>query len=377
MRDQRLDKWADVLVNYSLRAKAGETAILLGDVEAFPLIEAAYERFILEGVKVECYLLQRSLTEFLLKHGTEEQLSFTPYARLKGVEKADLSLYIGANSNSKMLSQIPPKKQSMAAAGYKPILDTILGRSAKNQLRWCTTMYPTPSGAQDAEMGNSGYEEFIFNAGFLNEDAPVYSWQCLEKQQESMKNFLETKKELRFRNQQGTDLCVNIDGMKWVNCCGTCNFPDGEVFSGPNLKAQDGGVNGTVRFAMPTIYRSVEVHDIELTFQKGAVVEAKASKNEAFLKEMIAQDPGAKFVGEIAIGTNFRIQKCTKNILFDEKIGGTFHLALGKGYPETGNTNESALHWDMIFDLRNGGTIHADGELIAENGRFARSDWPT
>ena len=127
---------------------------------------------------------------------------------------------------------------------------------------------------------------------------------------------------------------------------------------------------------MPTIYRNVEVHDIELTFKNGAVIEAKASKNEAFLKEMIAQDPGAKFVGEIAIGTNFRITKCTKNILFDEKIGGTFHLALGKGYPETGNTNESALHWDMIFDLREGGTIHADGELIEENGRFTRPDWP-
>ena len=164
--------------------------------------------------------------------------------------------------------------------------------------------------------------------------------------------------------------------MKWVNCCGMFNFPDGEVFTGPNLKAPDGGVNGIVRYSMPTIYRNVEVHDIELTFRNGAVVDVKASKNEAFLKEMIAQDSGAKFVGEIAIGTNFRIQKCTKNILFDEKIGGTFHLALGKGYPETGNANESALHWDMIFDLREGGTIHADGELVEENGHFARSEWP-
>lgn len=376
MRDQRLDNWAEVLVCYSLGAKKGQKAFLLGDVEAYPLIEAAYERFILEGVKVECFLLQRAMSEFLLKNGSDEQIAYTPPGRLMGVEKADLYLFVGANSNSKMLSQIHPKKQSLAAAGYKPILDLILGRGAQKTLRWCTTMYPTPSAAQDAEMGNSAYEEFVMNAGFLNDDAPIYSWRTLEKQQEQLMQFLQGKKELRFQNAQGTDLRVNVEGMTWVNCCGIFNFPDGEVFTGPNLKAADGGVNGVVRYAMPTIYKNVEVHDIELTFKNGAVVEAKASKNEPFLHEMISQDPGAKFVGEIAIGTNYRVDKCTKNILFDEKIGGTFHLALGKGYAETGNCNESALHWDMIFDMRQGGTIHADGELIQENGRFTRTEWP-
>lgn len=376
MRDQKLDDWAEVLVSYSLEAKKGQAALLLGDREAIPLIEAAYEKFILKGVKVECMILHKGLTEFFLKHGNDEQLSFTPWARLAGVEKNDLYLFIGANSNSKMLSQIPPKRQSLAAAGYKPILDTILGRSAEGELRWCTTMFPTPSAAQDAEMGNIEYEEFISNAGFLNDDAPIVSWQNLKKAQDHLISFLKEKKELHFQNKAGTDLKVNIAGMKWENCCGLFNFPDGEVFTGPNLKAANGGVNGIARFSLPTIYRNVEVHNIELVFKKGAVVQAKASKNEAFLLEMVAQDPGAKFVGEIAIGTNFRIQKCTKNILFDEKIGGTFHLALGKGYPETGNTNESALHWDMIFDLREGGTIHADGELIEENGRFVRPEWP-
>lgn len=376
MRDQRLDKWAEVLVSYSLGAMAGQTALLLGDIDALPLMEAAYEKFVLEGVKVECLFLQRSQAEFLLKHGSDEQISFTPFARLSASEKYDLYLFIGAISNSKVLSQIDPKRQSLAAAGYKPILDVIMRRAADNKLRWCSTLFPTPAAAQDAEMGNLGYEEFVLDAAFLNDDAPILSWQMLRKSQESLRLFLEGKKELRFQNREGTDLRVNVEGMTWVNCCGLFNFPDGEVFTGPNLKAADGGVNGVARFSMPSIYRNVEVHDIELIFKKGAVVEAKASKNESFLREMIAQDPGAKFVGEIAIGTNFRIQKCTKSILFDEKIGGTFHLALGKGYPETGNCNESALHWDMIFDLREGGTIHADGELVEENGRFARSDWP-
>lgn len=376
MRDQRIDKWANTLVSFSLCAKPHQSAFLLGDPEAMPLIEAVYEKLILAGVKVECFLLPRSFSEFLLKNGSEEQLSFTPLARLAGVQKYDFYLSIGANSNSKMLSQIDPKQHRLASIGNKIIVDTILERSAQGEMSWCLTMFPTSSAAQDAEMGNKEYEEFVLNAGFLNDADPIKSWEALEKRQNHLIQVLEKKKELLFQNAQGTNLRVNIQGMKWVNCCGRINFPDGEVYTGPNLQAPNGGVNGIVRYSLPTIYRNVEVHDIELHFKNGAVVQAKASKNEAFLHEMIAQDAGAKFVGEIALGTNYRIQKCTKNILFDEKIGGTFHLALGKGYPETGNRNESALHWDMIFDLRPGGTIYADEEVIVKDGRFIHEEWP-
>lgn len=377
MRDQRIDKWAEVLVTFSLAVKKDQTVLISGDLEAMPLLEAAYEHLILAGAKVELIVLQRSLSEFLLKYGSEDQIAFTPIARLAAVNSYDFYLYIGANSNSKMLSQINPKKQSLTAASNKPITDTILGRSAKGEMQWCYTMYPTPAAAQDAEMGTTEFENFVLNAGFLQDTNPAASWQVLEKKHDHLIQFLEQRKELRFQNHQGTDLRVNIEGMKWVNCCGKVNFPDGEVFTGPNLKAPDGGVNGVVRYSLPTIYRNVEIHDIELVFKNGAVTQAKASKNEAFLLEMISQDAGAKFVGEIAIGTNYRIQKCIKNILFDEKIGGTFHLALGKGYPETGNTNESALHWDIIFDLRQGGTIYADDTLIVENGKFAKPEWPS
>lgn len=376
MRDQRIDKWAEVLVTFSLAVKKGQTVLISGDLEAMPLLEAAYERLILAGAKVELIVLQRSLSEFLLKHGSDEQIAFTPIARMAAVNAYDFYLYIGASSNSKMLSQVNPKKQSLAAAGNKPITDTILGRSAKGEMQWCYTIYPTPAAAQDAEMGTTEFEKFVLNAGFLQDNNPAASWQTLEKKQDHLIQFLEQRKELRFQNYQGTDLRVNIEGMKWVNCCGRVNFPDGEVFTGPNLKALDGGVNGVARYSLPTIYRNVEIHDIELVFKNGAVTQAKASKNEAFLLEMISQDAGAKFVGEIAIGTNYHIQKCIKNILFDEKIGGTFHLALGKGYPETGNTNESALHWDIIFDLRQGGTIYADDTLIVENGKFSKPEWP-
>ena len=179
MRDSRINKWADVLVNFSLSSKPGETAFLLGDPEALPLIEATYEQFILAGVKVECILMHRPLTEFLLKHGSDDQIQFTPFARFAGVEKYDIYLYIGANTNSKMLSQIHPSKQSLAAKGNKPIVETILNRSAEGKMRWCYTMFPNSSAAQDTEMGNQEYNEFILNAGFLNDASPVASWMDL------------------------------------------------------------------------------------------------------------------------------------------------------------------------------------------------------
>ena len=190
-------------------------------------------------------------------------------------------------------------------------------------------------------------------------------------------DFLSDKKELHFKNGNGTDLLVNIAGMKWVNLCGTINFPDGEIYTGPNLNAPDGGVNGIVKYDFPTIYRGVEVDGIELVFEKGAVVNIKASRNEDFLRSMIDQDAGAKFVGEIALGTNYCVNTGVKDILFDEKIGGTFHTALGMGYPETGNTNQSALHWDLVCDLRNDGVVYADKEKIFENGEFMFDDWPS
>lgn len=171
--------------------------------------------------------------------------------------------------------------------------------------------------------------------------------------------------------------------MTWINCDGHENFPDGEVFTGPNLQAADGGVNGVVRYSFPAVYRGREVHDIELTFEKGRVVDAKASKNLDYLLAMLDQDEGARSLGEIAVGTNYQIQRYTKNTLFDEKIGGTFHAAVGAGYPETGNSNSSGLHWDMVCDLRaddgpgSGGTVEVDGEIISKDGRFVFEGWPS
>jgi len=370
MRDIRVDRWADVLVHYSLQAKRGQYAIITGDLGAMPLMEACYEKMIEAGVHVDVMLSPYDWKEILLAKGDSDQLTFTSPALLHAVERCDIYLGIGSESNAKLLANADTSKQALHSKARQPILNSLLGRAAEKKARWAYTHFPTPAAAQEADMGTREYEEFIFSLGHLNCENPIEKWREIEIKQQKLVDYLNGKKMLHFKNDQGTDLHVNVDGMKWVNCCGKINFPDGEVYTGPNLKAKDGGVNGVARYSLPTLYRSVEVRDIELTFEKGEVVKSNASKGEKFLHEMIKQDEGARFVGEIAIGTNPNMNRITKNILFDEKFGGTFHLALGKGYPQTGNTNQSALHWDMIFDLRNNGKVFADGELIVENGQF-------
>lgn len=372
MRDPRVDKWADILVHYSLQAKEGQHAVIIGEIEALPLIEACYEKFIKAGVIVDTVMAPRSFAEIQFKYATDKQLSSTSPVTRFIAENCDLYLAIGAESNSKLLSWVDPKKQALVSRARQPILDGLLNRAAKGQARWAYTHFPTAAAAQDADMGTREYEEFIFSLGHLNSEDPVAHWISVEQKQQKMIDYLSDKKILRFQNKEGTDLEVDVSGMKWVNCCGKINFPDGEVYTGPNLNSANGGVNGIARFSLPTLYRNTEVEKIELVFEKGKVVQANASKGESFLRAMIDQDDGAKKVGEIAIGTNYQMQKVTKNILFDEKFGGTFHLALGKGYPQTGNTNQSGLHWDMIFDLREGGTITADGERFYQNGQFIR-----
>lgn len=370
MRDIRIDRWADILINFSLQAKPGQSAVIAGDLDSLPLIEACYEKLLKKGIFVETFISPKIFSEIQFEYANNELLQKTPPALLHAVQHADLYLGIGSDSNTKMLINVDSEKLALSSKARRPIIETVMKRSADNKLRWIYTHFPSAAAAQEAEMGTREYQEFIYSLCHLNEENPIKKWEEIEEKQQKLVDYLDTKQELHFENSMGTDLKVNVSDMKWVNCSGRINFPDGEVYTGPNLKAEDGGVNGIVRYSFPVIYKYVEVQDIELVFEKGAVVTANASKGQDFLRKMIAQDEGAKFVGEIAIGTNPNMNRITKNILFDEKFGGTFHLALGCGYPETGNTNESALHWDITFDLRKGGSIKADGELLMENGQF-------
>lgn len=376
MRDPKLNKWGELLINYSLNAKKHHSVLIQGDIGALPLIEACYEECVKVGAYPEYLLNHDRLNEYFLKNASEEQLLLSPQLKKYAVEKFDRFLFIYAPSNLQALTNISLERHAHSSKAHQPIQQIILDRKARGEIHWCRTHYPTTSAAQNAQMGTAEFEDFVFRAGFLDHKNPIQSWKALGKAHQRAIEYLSNKKELHFKNSNGTDLQVNISGMKWVNLCGTINFPDGEIYTGPNLNALDGGVNGVVKYDFATVYRGVEVDGIELTFERGAVVKAKASKNESFLRHMIEQDAGAKYVGEIALGTNYYVSTGVKDILFDEKIGGTFHTALGMGYPETGNTNQSSLHWDLVCDLRNDGVIYADGEKIFENGKYLKNDWP-
>jgi aminopeptidase len=221
-------------------------------------------------------------------------------------------------------------------------------------------------------MSLSQYEDFVFRAGLLHLPNPAAEWRRISERQQRICDHLNKVSEVRFRTPAGTDLRVGVKGRRWINCDGHENFPDGEVFTGPIEDATE----GVVVYSFPAVHHGREVHDIRLRFKAGRVVDASASKGEDFLIKMLDQDPGARVLGEIAIGTNYSIQEYTRNTLFDEKIGGTFHAAVGAAYPESGGKNESGLHWDMVCDLRNGGTIEADGKVISRNGRFTQASWP-
>lgn len=370
MRDIYIDKWAKTLIHFSLEAKPRQTAVLSGDIAALPLIEACYEQLMKVGVFVEVFISPKYFSEIQLKYASDEVIEKTAPGFLHALENADLCILIDSDSNTKMLMNVDPDKLALSSKSMEPLIKALMDRAAEKKMRWVYTHYPTPAAAQESDMGTLEYRDFIYSLCYLNDPDPIKQWAIIEEKQQKLIDYLETKHELHFKNKVGTDLKVNISGMKWVNCCGKINFPDGEVYTGPNLKAKDGGVNGIVRYSFPVIYRYVEVQDIELVFENGAVVQANASKGQDFLRKVISQDEGARFVGEIAIGTNPNMNRITKNILFDEKFGGTFHLALGRGYPQTGNTNQSAHHWDITFDLRDGGTIMADGDLVLEDGKF-------
>lgn len=264
-----------------------------------------------------------------------------------------------------MLTNVDASKMKLRSRGRRELIDIFERRMASGELKWCGTLYPTQANAQEASMSLEEYEDFVYGAGYIDTENPIEKWQEVKKEQDRICKILDTKKELRIVSKD-TDIKMSIEGRKWVNCCGDQNFPDGEVFTSP----VEDSVEGYIRFSFPGIYAGREIEDIRLRFEKGKVVEATAAKGEDLLLQLLDTDEGARFLGEVAVGTNYGIKRFTKNMLFDEKIGGTVHLAIGRGFPEAGSKNSSAIHWDMLCDMREGGEIYADGELIYKDGKF-------
>ena len=394
MRDSRLDRLADVLVRYSTRVKKGDLVCISSDHVAMPLIEAVYAACVRAGAHPFWMAKSETLQEIMLTHGAEEQLRHVSPIEMHRVQNIDVHIAFWAEVNTKFLGSVEPKRVAMHQAARKPTFKIFMDRAALEAqgkpggIRWVGTLFPTPASAQDAEMSLRQYEDFVFRAGLLHLPDPVGEWERIATRQERVREFLQGKKELHFfvpphEGHDGTDLRVDVSKGIWINCSGHENFPDGEVFCGPTLPTMGGfGVEGHVNYSFPAVYNGREVEGVRLRFKNGRVVDATAKKNEAFLIQMLEQDAGARNLGEIAIGTNYGITDFSRNTLFDEKIGGTFHAAVGAGYPESGSNNESGLHWDMVCELRKrnncpGGSIKADGQVFHKDGKFVfGAGWP-
>lgn len=372
MEDPRLRKLAKVLVDYSTAVKPGDVVRIAGSFITRPLMTAVYQAVLEAGGHPITEVIFEDAAWLKLEFANEEQLRFEDPVALYMIERVDVSISLLGSENTKALSTYEPSRQALLTQAAKRRLNRLMERAAKGELRWVLTQFPCPSAAQDAHMSLAAYERFVFAAGMLHLEDPVSFWRTLSEQQERMVEFLSRVQELRFTSPQGTDLRVVVTGRRWINCDGKENFPDGEVFTAP----LEDGTEGTLVVSFPAVYQGREVDGIRLKFRDGRVVEASASRGEPFLHAMLDQDDGARIPGEIALGTNYGIRQYTQNTLFDEKIGGTFHLALGASYPETGGTNKSGLHWDLVCDLRQGGEIYADGQLIARDGRFLHPSWP-
>jgi aminopeptidase len=361
----RLAKLADVLVGYSTAVQPGDTVQIEGNPTTAPLMREVYRAVVRAGGHAKAGLVVDETQETLLNEGSDEQLAWVPLDRRWTVEHGDVWIVLDGPENTKHLTGVDPEKMARWLKGREPYQNRYLERDSLGEFRWVLCGYPTQASAQDASMSLGEFEELIYGAAFLDEDDPVAAWQTFGEELEAVGAFLETKRELRVVGED-TDLTVGVGGRNWIRSKGMKNFPDGEVFTGP----VETSVEGTIRFTFPAIIRGRQAEDVVLRFRGGEVVEATARRGEDFLREMIGMDDGARRVGEFAFGLNRAVTEYTGSLLLDEKIGGTVHLALGRSVPGTGGENRSGLHWDIVCDLRQGGEVYADGELIYREGAF-------
>ncbi|WP_028057627.1 aminopeptidase [Candidatus Solirubrobacter pratensis] len=353
------DKFAQLLAGYCLELEPGQQVQVSSTTLAAPLL-LALQREILQ--REAWPLLDVSLPgqgEGFWAAARDAHLDAFPDADLALARRLDATLRIHATENANALAGVDPARLTRFARSRGPLREATLAH------RWAITLWPTPAAAQQAGMGTLELEDFVTRALFLDRDDPAAAWGELRGFQAELIERLAPAREIRIE-AEGTDLTLNVEGRTWINSDGKRNMPSGEVFTGP----REDSANGVIRFTIPTSPRGVVIEDVTLELRDGRVVGARAERGDAYLQATLETDPGARVLGELGIGTNFGIDRPIGAILFDEKIGGTVHLALGRSYPETGGTNESSVHWDMICDLRQGGRLSADGDVILADGAF-------
>ena len=366
MTDPRLARLGELIVGYSLDLEPGKVIRVDTPLSGMPLALELYraalsaEAFPYLNVEVE------QLPEILVLEGADEQLDFVPPAALHEVELVDAIVTIWAEANTRALSGASPERHQRLIAATRELTNRRWERISAGQLGWSGVLCPTPAHAQDAEMSLEDYEKFVYRACHVEEDGdPVEHWRSTSAELAQRVERLSSVRELRIVGPD-TDLRVVVEGRSWEAADGHHNMPDGEVYTSP----VETGTEGEIHFSFPALFQGREVDDIHLRFEEGRVVAAEANRGGPFLDAVLDLDEGARRLGEVAFGLNYEIDRFTKNTLFDEKIGGTMHVALGSAFKELGGVNDSALHWDLVCDLRAEGEVYADAELVWRAGRF-------
>lgn len=360
------DKYAEVLVDYSVDVQKGDLVqIRATSVYAKDLVKAVFKRVLERGGHPLVRTSIEDMSDIFIKLASDEQLDYVdPITKLE-YEKVDKFISIGAPMNTKTMARANMAKLARRGKATKALSELLMKRSADGSAKWVIADVPTHALAQEAKMSFDEYSEFLFKSCYLDLDDPVAKLKELDEKQTKWANYLNNVKKVRIVGEK-TDITFGVEGRKWISCSGLNNYPDGEVFTSP----VEDDVNGEIYFDFPQIYRGNEANGVHLTIEKGKVVKVVAEKGEDYVNAMFDMDEGSRGIGEIAIGTNDEIQDVTGNILFDEKIGGSIHMAIGASYPETGGKNVSGLHWDMIKGMKKDGKIYADDILIYENGKF-------
>jgi aminopeptidase len=365
MRDPRVQALAQILVRYSTKVNEGETCIIEGSSAGEPLIAAVYEEVLRAGGNpiVSMAFAGQSATYF--KEASDVQLEWVSPLSTWAAEESDCRIAIGADMNTRELSGVEPERQTKRQGATRHLMETTMRRAAEGSHRWVYTLYPTNAYASDAEMSLAQFEDFYFGACLADDGDPLGAWERESKECRRLSDWIQGHEEVRVVGD-GTDIRLGIAERTFIPCFGEHNMPDGEFFTGPI----EDSVEGEVTFHLPAMIGGREVSGVRLRFESGKVVDATAERGEEFLVKMLDTDDGSRRLGELGIGTNYGIDRGTRDVLLDEKIGGTVHMAVGASYPESGGTNQSAVHYDMVCDLRKGGRIEVDGEVFQEDGRF-------
>ena len=365
MRDPRVDNLARILVHYSTSVTEGDTCLIEGPSAGEPLIAAVYEEVLRAGGHPVVSVSTEGQAATFFKHASDAQLDWVSPLAEWAADASDCRIGIGAESNTRELSGVSPDRQSRRRKATRHLMEKTMRRDAEGTHRWVYTLFPTNAYAADAEMSLVEFEDFYYRACLAHDPDPLDAWRRASEECKRLADWAQGHEEVRV-TAPGTDLRLGIAGRVFVPADGKRNMPDGEFFTAPI----EDSVEGEVSFHLPAMIGGCEVAGVRLRFESGKVVDAGAERGEEYLVSLLDTDEGARRLGELGIGTNYGIEHGTRDVLLDEKIGGTVHMAVGASYPECGGENESAVHTDMVCDLRAGGRIELDGELLQENGRF-------